>query len=1201
MRSILQRHGGATIGAEPGPAAVFGLHPAHGDGALRAVRAAAEIRDALEPIGAMLERAGDPPIEAGVGVVIEQVGPDRGSSVSPDAAFDLAERATPGRVLLGAEAHRRAGPASVEVAQPDDGVPERGSEPVDAGTAAAPDPDDAGTAAPSNHDDLDPVAALEEALGDDGDATGDDERTETDAADHADVNHDAEDDPSGDETADAPAAEDEDGPLLLVSVVSTNAGQAPAMRAPIVGRDAERVALRELFERAVAERTCVAVTVVGSPGIGKSRLAESLISWAESSHDAAALRVRCRDAAEGEAAWPLAGLVEQALGVELGDPLSDVAASLDRLVDGEPDAPVLRERLAHVLAFPDGSAVPEETAWAMRRLLERVARDRPVIVSIDDADAADPSFARLVRSVAARVGAPVLLLATGRSDPLHGSADTNDVATLTLEPLDADGVAELLEALVGRSAFAEKAQHRVATATGGNPFLIEQLTCMLVDEGLVRWDEGRWVPTTDLSTMPTPPNVAALLDARLHALGTEEREVLERLAVAGDRLRWDGLVAALPEPVRPVAGDHVAALARKQLVRAPEAPGDDVVALQHAFVRDAAAGNASGQTRAEVHAGVAGWLEDAAADRAERYAELLGASFERAFRARSGTRDVDASARELAREAATRLDAAGRRAAELGDAHAAFQLAQRASSLVARDDPSRPDLLLRASIALADLDQLPRADALLTETAHAARSAGQRAVEWRAKILRARLAARAGSEHHVLESARRRSDRSVAVFRDLQDDWGLSWAWGLASYVSRCRGHASADAVASQRSADAARRAGRAREEVDALRELARALGDGPIPLDDVAARLAGIVDRVGDTYRPVAQDALGVLAIVQASRGRFEEARAADARAGAIVDELGLERELAVRAERSGTLSLLSGELEAARTMLGGGLAIAERIGDDAARARIAAVLAHVLEDTGDYGEAVRLTEVAEQSAAPCDVTTRVRWRTARARALAHGGNLEQANALAREAVRLADQTDAVELRATALIELAEVLRLSGRRNEAMPLVRRALRAFARKGATVRAERAQRLLGELDPSFEGVPTPGPTVDAPPVPEVERASVDEMSFANVGLGAKVAPGASVVPDVPGVGHGGAEPATGVVPAPPPGSPSAPPAPAPEPGADAAPPASDVLGDPIEREFAALDAPAPEEAPSPSGNGEGEGEKDKGRKGRKRFW
>ncbi|MEX2274946.1 MAG: AAA family ATPase [Actinomycetota bacterium] len=1194
IRGVFERHGAAARADEDGlVVAVFGSTAAHGNGALRAARAAAEIRDEIADLQAPLFRAGEPEVSIAIGLAIEQVLGD--AEAAPiEAALALADVAADGEVLLSSEAHRLAGPASVEAepsrsaesgATPDDQPREQADEEADASSSPGPD-------------DVDPLEALESALVDE-DEEQDDEGSPPEGSPPEGSSDDAPAAPASEDDLSAVDSEEQEPPMRLLSVVSAVAGQAPSVRSPIVGRDVERVALRELFERAIEERACLPVVVLGSPGVGKTRLAEALIGWAQESHDATAIRIRCRDASEGGAAWPLADLVEQAIGAIPGDSADEVRAALQRAVASEPDSSSIVERLSQILALPDGRAIVEETAWAIRRLLEAVARVHPVIVHVDDGDGADASFARFLRTATSRIGGAVVLLASGRSDPLHGTAGQEGVMTITLEPLDRDGVAELVEHLVGRTAFGERAQQRVAAATGGNPFLVEQLTFMLIDEGLLSWDEGRWIPTTDLSTMPTPPNVAALLDARLQGLGAEERVVLERLAVAGDRIPWDAVEAVVPEDLRRSAGDHVGSLVRKQLLRISEVPGDDTVELCHVFVREAAARSASSQVRATVMAASARYLEASAGDRSDRYDEGIGAALERAFRAHSGLGTVDETTRQLARQAADRLDAAGARAADLGDANGGFQLAQRASSLIPRDDARRPELLLRAALALGDLGQHARADALLTETAHAARAAGERGAEWRAKVLRARIVAESGSERTALETARRRADRSIAVFRELGDDWGLAWAWSLSAYVHLCRGHASAYATSAGLAAQAARRAGKNREEANALRDLVRALGDGPAPLEEVASRLAGIVDRHGDEFRVVGQEALGVLAMVQADRGRLDEARAADDKASTIVADLGLDRDLAVRGERSGTVRMLVGDVEGAEHDLREGLDLAERADDDATTARIAAALAHVLEDRGNYGDAVRLTEIAEQHAPMHDIVARVRWRTARARALAHGGSLSQANVLAREAVRLADQTDHAELRATALVELAEVLRLTGRRNEAVPLVRRALRAFTRKGADVRAARARRLLEELDPAND------PERDGR-APEPDAPGGDAGNARSGGV-----PSTSAIVEAPSVEYAqvASDPGLAVG-----GMPKAPDVPADPsgPGSDSAvtPTALAGLGQPLEdpfrRELSALnpDEPVATAQPDPQdadvAPSSDEGEKVKGRKGI-RFW
>jgi tetratricopeptide (TPR) repeat protein len=161
----------------------------------------------------------------------------------------------------------------------------------------------------------------------------------------------------------------------------------------------------------------------------------------------------------------------------------------------------------------------------------------------------------------------------------------------------------------------------------------------------------------------------------------------------------------------------------------------------------------------------------------------------------------------------------------------------------------------------------------------------------------------------------------------------------------------------------------------------------------------------------------------------------------------------------------ILSGDLAGAEDRLGRALDAAVRAGDDGVRSSVGATLAHVLVDSGRAEAALELLEDASRTAAADDVVAQVGWRSARARALASLGRAGEARAPARRAIRLAEQTDLTDPRATALLAQAEVLRAEGRTNEAVPFARRAVRALERRGATVPAGRARSLLASLDRS----------------------------------------------------------------------------------------------------------------------------------------
>jgi tetratricopeptide (TPR) repeat protein len=270
------------------------------------------------------------------------------------------------------------------------------------------------------------------------------------------------------------------------------------------------------------------------------------------------------------------------------------------------------------------------------------------------------------------------------------------------------------------------------------------------------------------------------------------------------------------------------------------------------------------------------------------------------------------------------------------------------------------------------------------------------------------------------------------------------------------------------------------------------------MPVEHAIVRCEGL--RADAAGHPLAeQDLAGVLSVLLARRGRFDEARELIGNAIATIERLVADADLAVALHRAGVIGWLAGEFDAAEPPIQRALAAASVARDDRLRATIAASWANLILATEDrVEEAMALADVAETWAT--EPTALVGCRTARARALVRLGDVQRADKLGREAVSLAEQTDSTDLRANALLHLAEVLRLSGRPNEAQPFERRAFRLLDRKGASAQAAAVFRNLsaedrhpasGEddaphLTPEDEGPPAPGIAADP------ADATVDEL-------------------------------------------------------------------------------------------------------------
>jgi tetratricopeptide (TPR) repeat protein len=264
-----------------------------------------------------------------------------------------------------------------------------------------------------------------------------------------------------------------------------------------------------------------------------------------------------------------------------------------------------------------------------------------------------------------------------------------------------------------------------------------------------------------------------------------------------------------------------------------------------------------------------------------------------------------------------------------------------------------------------------------------------------------------------------------------------------------------------ERALEHAEQAGADRESASLLGDIARVLRVGPTPAEVGIRRCEEILARsAGDLQLEAVVSTM--VAGLQMMRGRFELARELYGRSKKIFEELGLTVPLARLPLYSGPSMLLAGTPEAAEQELRAGYERFEAMGEKARLSTIAAFLARAVYEQGRYEEAERFTEVSEESASRDDLVSQVVWRQTRAKLLGLRGELEAAVALAREAVALAADTDYLNMHGDALLDLAEVLRLSTTPDEAAEAVVQALELFQTKGNVVSAAQASALLTEL-------------------------------------------------------------------------------------------------------------------------------------------
>ncbi len=552
----------------------------------------------------------------------------------------------------------------------------------------------------------------------------------------------------------------------LLEVHPDAPGHAPRFESPIVGRSRERMLLADAFGRAVRESSCHLFTVLGPAGVGKSRLVAEVL--AEIGDRATILQGSCLAYGEGITFWPVREIVLQATGLS-GDDAEGVRSFIAARLEGDHDAAVVAELVSGLIGLGREVGATEESFWAVRHLLEVLARRRPVVVVLDDVNWGEPTFLDLVEHVAdwAR-DAPILLVCLARPElldlrPTWGGGKLNATSIL-LEPLTEAESERLIDNLLGRTALAE-ARARIQAAAEGNPLFVEEMLRMLVDDGLLRQDDGRWVSTGDLGSVEVPTTIRILLAARLDRLGDDERRVIERGSVEGKVFHRGAVEALSPDLERERVDACLLALMRKELVR-PErstVAGEDAFRFRHILIRDAAYEAVSKGLRADHHERFADWV----VDRPGEHDEFIGYHLEQAVRYRRDLGPTGEHEHELARRAGAHLASAGCRALARGDGPAAANLLDRAVSLLDSDPSRRDELLVDLGAGLILAGELARAEDVLEEAGLRATTTGNERLEARALLQRSFLARYMHTERggDDLLAAARAGDRGLRAGR----------------------------------------------------------------------------------------------------------------------------------------------------------------------------------------------------------------------------------------------------------------------------------------------------------------------------------------------------------------------------------------------------------------------------------------------------
>ena len=848
--------------------------------------------------------------------------------------------------------------------------------------------------------------------------------------------------------------------------------------APLVGRTLELELLTRLFDRAVVEQRPHLVSVLGPSGVGKSRLSDEFALGL--GERATVLRTKCPEIATNVTVWPLIEIIRQAAGIRAKDPPEVAKARLADVVREEERGALVTERMAQMLGFGGATGLPEGTLWALQRLLAAVARRRPLVVVVDDVQWAAAILLDAVEHLASNLqDIPVLLLSIARPDELalnHAGWPRARPNTflIDLTPLRVREGEQLVRNLLKKPVDPDL-QALITQEAQGYPLMIVERVASLRHDGLLADVGGEWVLQSKATdgggpqTGSVPAKIRMLYLSRLERLSPRGRTIVEAASVVGERFHV-GDVQALTRMSRPLdvgALQELVDLGQVLLDHSPESfplPADSGTGYKfcHPMIRTVAYGRIPDDRRAELHERYADWLTERTGDRPIQFDELIANHLSEAHRYRRKLAPRDERTLVVAQKAGERYANAGRRAAERGDTRLVQEWLGPAIQLLPRDHSLRREVLPSLAEAQQASGKLEEAARSYEELAKSATAVGDEKLAMHATIGRLRLLA-LHEPQRFKDQDRDQIELAIPVFERLGDKQGLAMALHLLAYLHWTRGRLSLAANSADVALRNAREAGDAYWEAAIIGLLSLVLYWGSTPLDDVERRnREWLAEAQRRSMRSLEATALTVLARVAALKRDTDEARQFVRSANSITADLGESLTQAADCITQALIEVIDDDLDTAESLLRSGYRQLEEMGGTRPRASVAAMLARVVYLRGRSDEAEELTQLCERIAPPDQLDVQIKWRSVRGVTLARS-EPEKAEGLAKEAVGLADKTDQVDSQAEARIDLAEVLRLNGRRREAMRELERAIDLYRAKGNVVGEGNASRLLRALE------------------------------------------------------------------------------------------------------------------------------------------
>ena len=494
---------------------------------------------------------------------------------------------------------------------------------------------------------------------------------------------------------------------------------------PFIGRGAELDLLRRRYARTLQERSAQLVTVLGEPGVGKTRLIHEFARFIDDRQELVSWRQgRCLPYGDGITFWALGEVVKAQAGILESDPAAQVAAKLDgalqALVDRALEREWLRARLAPLVGLgrAEGPVADQAEFFAAgRRFIEVMAARGPLVLVVEDLHWADAGLLQFLEYLLeSSAGIALLVIATARPELLDPDLAWNEgqpnASLVALSPLTDADTAALIAALLGQPLLPLDVQELLLERAGGNPLYAEEFVRLLTDRGLlVR--HGRTVRLSRAQEIPFPETVQALIAARLDTLPSKRKALVQDAAVVG-KVFWSGALAAIGGGDEQALQEELQVLERKELIRAAKmssVAGQTEYAFWHAVVRDVAYAQIPRAGRMRRHQAAAEWLEHLAGERLADRAEIIAHHYSQAVALAQASDEQEAQLAVLKERARRFLVLAGHRTLALDVARAQAYY-QQALALCPPDHPERPRIvagMARAAFQAGRVEEAARA------------------------------------------------------------------------------------------------------------------------------------------------------------------------------------------------------------------------------------------------------------------------------------------------------------------------------------------------------------------------------------------------------------------------------------------------------------------------------------------------------------